>query len=504
MKTTKRFFIALLAVFSVIAGKAQVISVGEEDFAEGDIGYCFWSDTEVYVVNYAGNVLKTTKVEIPEVVTFENVDYTVIGIFDEAFQKFTRLQEVVLPATVEEIGEGAFTRCSLVEGVVHYTGLTKLTSINLENVKRIGANAFRASGFSSICLSENLEEIGANAFADCASLATVEVNTSVVATNVFSGCENLINVAFGSSVAEIATGLFANTGVSEVSLPSNLVSIGARAFLGTNIEAIEIPASVTTIGAQAFHGCADLKNVNFESSPTIGVSAFPSTASLNLTIKDKETFYNENPNTFDKITYAREFSSESYSSLILPFVPDQLDQMEVYQMAEKKDTVLVFKPVDEFVPGTPYMVRVLEGNDPISELTGTNAEIALSGNKNDIVAGDWHMIGQYERVVLKADSCYAAGFRNYYYATASNEFLYSEGKLAVSPFRAYIQAPKDEVAQVRMMIRSNDGVETEIDAAELEDVFAPAEDVYYDMNGCRVLAPVKGRMYIVNGKKMIF
>ena len=298
--------------------------------------------------------------------------------------------------------------------------------------------------------------------------------------------------------------MFANTGVSEVSLPSNLVSIGARAFLGTNIEAIEIPASVTTIGAQAFHGCADLKNVNFESSPTIGASAFPSTASLNLTIKDKETFYNENPNTFDKITYAREFSSESYSSLILPFVPDQLDQMEVYQMAEKKDDILVFKAVEEFIPGTPYMVKVQENGVPISELTGTNQEIAKSTQNSVVVAGDWRMIGQYERIVLKADSCYAAGLRNYYYATASNEFLYSEGKLAVSPFRAYIQAPKDEVAQVRMMIRNNNGVETEIDMVELEDVFTPAEEVYYDMNGCRVLAPVKGRMYIVNGKKMKF
>ena len=525
MKTTKRFFIALLAFFSVIAGKAQVIPVGEQDFAEENIGYCFWSDTEVYVVNYSGSVLTTKKVVIPEIVTKNDIDYTVVGIFDEAFQKYTQLEEVVLPPTVEEIGAGAFTRWSQTDGGGHYSGLSKLAAINLDNVKRIGANAFRgASALKSITLSSTMEEIGANAFdgaglisitlpstltnvgsaafANCISLEMLKLETSAIAANVFSGCENLVRVEFGTAVKEISDGLFANTGIAEVDLPLTLACIGARAFKGTEIKTITIPASVTEIKALAFDGCSNLLNVNFESSPKISDTAFPSTASLNLTIKDKEAFSDANGNTFSNITYERTFTSDKFATLILPFEPDQFDQLEVYKMRELNGNSLIFDAVEKFEPGTPYMVRVKEEFGAISELTGT--KVVPSKNGNTVKAGDWKMIGQYERIELNAEECAGKNIRNYYYKSEGNQFLYSEGTLGVSPFRAYIQAPIESAAQVRMMIRSNDGVETEIDAAELEDVFAPADDIYYDMNGCRVFAPVKGRMYIVNGKKVIF
>lgn len=45
-------------------------------------------------------------------------EYTIIGITDEAFQGESQIEEVIIPATVDYIGENAFNGCS---------GITKVT-----------------------------------------------------------------------------------------------------------------------------------------------------------------------------------------------------------------------------------------------------------------------------------------------------------------------------------------------------------------------------------------
>ena len=190
--------------------------------------------------------------------------------------------------------------------------------------------------------------------------------------------------------------------------------------------------------------------------------------------------------------------------MILPFVPEQIDLFDVYQLRENKENSLVFQVVNEFVPGTPYMVKVKEGYEDVEELTATDATITKSECDNRVEAGDWKMIGQYERIVLNAAEGKAKGVKYYYYKSADNGFYYSTGTLGVSPFRTYIEAPLNSSAQVRMMVRGFGGVETDIDVVELEDVLIPMVDAYYDLNGNPIQVPVEGKVYIVNGKKMIF
>lgn len=513
MEKTKRFLIALLSLFSVMTMQAQVaIPKGSEDFKDDTFGYVWASDTEniVRVCNYQKRaVTAVVELNIPGTVYCESegVECVVVGVSDGAFSNLLNLENVILPSTIKEIGAGAFTHVATTDdGSLFYSGLSKLTSINLDNVERIGANAFRASNLSSLTLSSTLKEVGANAFAECPSLESVMLETSAqLASSVFSGCSNLVTVEFGSSVTSIADGLFANTSIAEVSFPATLLNIGARAFQDTKVKNVNIPASVTEVKALAFDGCNLLENVYFLSNPKIADTAFPSTASLNLALKDKEDFTNVNENEFDNITYSREFTEGKFASLILPFVPDQFGtgELEVYKLSTGDENTLVFKEVEEFVPGTPYFVRATQN---IDALTGTdkNAKLAKSEQNNVVSAGDWEMIGQYERIVLSAADGASKGCKYYYYSTADECFYFSEGKLGVSPFRTYIKASVAAPAQMRMMVRRANGVETEIDMVELEDVLAPAVDAYYDLTGRRVLAPVEGQMYIVNGKKVIY
>ena len=391
------------------------------------------------------------------------------------------LKNVVLPTSANSIEASAFSGC------------TVLTSIDLSNITSIGVSAFSGCiGLESVDLS-NVTSIGSAAFQNCGDaesgkgLKTVKWpdGLTVFPASVFSGCATLSTISNLDNATEVGDFAFFNcTLLNGEHDFSALQSVGKDAFWGTSFAGVVVRSNLP-----------------------LGERAFPANMPLHLIIDDanKDAFAVGNENTFSNITYKRSFTHEKFATLILPFVPDQFgtEELEVFVLDEATEGALAFVPVKDFAPGTPYMVRAAEGVE-LTELTGTDQTIA-EGPKSVATTEGWSMNGTYIPSKLYAADKAESGRGYYYYASARGGFVFATVTLNVNPFRTYIEGPEYvEGSNVRMLIRSNDGVETEIDMVELEDVFTPAEEVYYDMNGCRVLAPVKGRMYIVNGKKMIF
>ena len=102
------------------------------DFYQDGIFYKFRGGSQVKVTyrdedynNYSGTVT------VPATVTYNNSNYTVMGIGDYAFRDCGNLTKVNLPATIDSIGSYAFTYCS------------KLTEIDIPNgVTYIADGAF--------------------------------------------------------------------------------------------------------------------------------------------------------------------------------------------------------------------------------------------------------------------------------------------------------------------------------------------------------------------------
>ena len=411
------------------------------------------------------------------------------------------LKNVYLPSSASVIGVSAFSGCA------------GLTSIDLTNIEAIGASAFSGCiGLTSIDLT-NIEAIGASAFSGCIGLTSVDLsNVTSIGASAFENCGDIKSkkglevVIWPEGLTVFPVSVFSGCAMlHSVSNLNKATEIGNYAFLNCSLLKgnFEFTNSLQYVGEDAFMG-TNFTSVVLKSNPSLNASAFPDAVALNLEIEDKMEFSDDNENTFDKITYKREFTSGKFASLILPFVPEQIDQFDVYKLRENKENSLVFQVVNEFVPGTPYMVKVKEGYEDVEELTATDATIKKSGCENRVEADGWKMIGQYERIELSADEGKVNGVKYYYYKSADNGFYYSTGTLGVSPFRTYIEAPLNSSAQVRMMVRGFGGVETDIDVVELEDVLIPTVDAYYDLNGNPVQVPVEGKVYIVNGKKMIF
>lgn len=136
---------------------------------------------------------------------------TVIGAYAFANDS-TRghLTEVILPSTVKEIGEFAFAN------------RVELTTVNLENVKTVGDQAFM--GCTGLDLDDNalssIETFGTASFAFTTSLKKANL----------------------SSAKEIYGSAFEHSGIESLTIPK-IAFIDAFAFAETQIKTVEIPAS---------------------------------------------------------------------------------------------------------------------------------------------------------------------------------------------------------------------------------------------------------------------
>ena len=111
----------------------------------------------------------TGSVVVPEMVTYESVEYSVTSIGNYAFSGCTGLTSVTIPNSVTSIGIVAFFSCS---------GLTSVTIPN--SVTSIGNGAFSyCSGLTSITIPNSVASIGNSAFYRCSRLTSVTIGSGV-------------------------------------------------------------------------------------------------------------------------------------------------------------------------------------------------------------------------------------------------------------------------------------------------------------------------------------
>lgn len=176
------------------------------------------------------------KVVIPNTVNFNENDYTVTAIYNEAFCQCTEVTEVVIGENVSIIGNKAFMNC---------------LSLN------------------SVTFPESVTYIGAQAFVNCSSLTSAELGNNITTLGVyaFSGT-GLTSIEIPQGLTAISEYAFsACTGLKEVTIPENITAIGGCAFAScTGLETVVMSDSVSTIGIMAFASCTSLTTVSLGSN----------------------------------------------------------------------------------------------------------------------------------------------------------------------------------------------------------------------------------------------
>ena len=257
----------------------------------------------------------------------------------------TSIKSVVLPKSLEKIGDGAFydlkglAEISIPENVTSIGNEafynTGLTSIDLPaNLKTIGRFAFSGTKLKKVVLPSRVETIGDHAFS-IESIESVHIPRSLKSISsysstasyiydsqwsnvawgegIFSGAKNLKTVTFEDGISEIISELFSGTGINKIDLPSSVTKIGSAAFAHSDLTTINLPPSLSEIQNFAFAN-TKLKEITIpDSVEKIGYGAFDSVETLdkvtlpaNLKEISSKTFYKTN---IAKITIPESVSS---------------------------------------------------------------------------------------------------------------------------------------------------------------------------------------------------
>lgn len=150
---------------------------------------------------------------------------------DNTIEEFQGVKKLVLPSTLEYIGDFAFKMCELEEIVIP------------GNVKEIGNDAFWACN--------NLKKV------------TIEDGVEKLGRALFRGCDNLETVILPKSVKEWNTECaFYNCNIKNITLPEEgMTTLGSGMFGGCPLEELIIPDCVTTMNYGVFIACENLKSV---------------------------------------------------------------------------------------------------------------------------------------------------------------------------------------------------------------------------------------------------
>ncbi len=362
------------------------------NFMVDDIYYSIPGDNNEVEVIWGGSsqALGTStyigEMTIPEMVTYEGVQYKVVGIGNNAFYRCS-LEAITLPASVTYISEQAFWDCSSLAkvefigeglnsiGYRGFTNCTSLTSINLPgSLASLGERCFENCGalpyinipakvsiipecsfencysLAEVSFAEGLDSIGYRAFYYCEKLTEINLPSTVTALgdNVFEDCRGITKVSLPegllsignytfyvcthltdmplpSSLERIGEGAFWSCAFTEMTIPDKITRIEYGTFDGCPLVNINLPEGLTYLGEEAFFACSELPSINLPESLTyIGEAAFANCTSLaEITI----------PGSVPSIKYQTFYLCSSLKKIVLSEGVERLEEKALYSCA---------------------------------------------------------------------------------------------------------------------------------------------------------------------------
>lgn len=200
--------------------------------------------------------------ELDELVIPESVD----SIGQYQFVGFS-MNTLVIPDEVTSIGYGAFQNCR------------ELTTVTYnKTLSTIGDYLFKGcSSLSEFIMPPTVTTIGDYSFSYCSSLRGINLsNITAIGTGVFSGCSALVKVTIPTGITALPDYLFQNCyGLQKVDFAGNLTSIGERVFQNCyTLNDMVLPSTVESIGEAAFRNCETMREFSFKELAITSISPY--------------------------------------------------------------------------------------------------------------------------------------------------------------------------------------------------------------------------------------
>jgi len=424
-------------------------------------GEHFWYKGIRYFLNYDGTASVTgfNEEEMDEDVVILShlpleTPYTVTSIADRAFQSgyFDReqwdwvytsagkIKSIVIPGTVKTIGEEAFYCCTTLKSVVLGNGIEK-----------IERDAFNSTGLIALEIPGSVKSIGYYAFSNNTGLKTVNIPGSVkkIGDFAFYSCTSLTNVTL-------------NEGVE---------LIGTWAFFYSAITSVSIPRSVKEIGINPFLGCYNLVSIQVESG---------------------NPYYDSRGNCNAIIETAKNKLITGCKYTVIPEDVSIIGEASFNNVAE-----------DLVIPNQVTIIgkEAFANSNNLTTLTiGKN--VSFIGAKNFVVTS-------YSVFKVKDVYCYA----KIPPSLGSDVFEYSSNYTSYAP-RVTLHVPASSIGLYKtadvwkdfkeILPLPDEGISTGLEAIDNGELTIDSSLPLYNLHGQLVSHPVKGQIYIQNGRKVKF
>ena len=275
MKSLAAVLSVMILLLSAVALSDSCSGEAGEEFEDGDFSYIVLNPTDVELWAY-DNDSTVADVVIGDEVVHDEHHYKITRV--TAWFTSDSIRTVTIHSNVEYIDEYSFhcnnlesfdvignTRFGVDDGVLY-----EMNGINLHRlikypsaragdsydvpatVVEIGTGAFSNSSVKTVTFHEGLIKIDTSAFYDCTEL-----------TNIRTG---VLDNTLPKSLSIIGNAAFNNCSkLSSISLPDELSFIGSRAFEESGLTELRIPYELDYIGEGAFMNCTKLTRFTSDS-----------------------------------------------------------------------------------------------------------------------------------------------------------------------------------------------------------------------------------------------
>lgn len=476
------------------------------------------------------------------------------SIGEAAFNHCDNLNEIIIPATLKNVGNYAFSAC----------GGKIVINCEIPDVLTSDERWFKSALFTEVEIGENVKKIGKYAFYEMLSLTKISLgrNVSKIGSYAFTGCSNLSEMYCNSATPPVCastafdedTKLFCDVFVPEGSLAQyqsenqwkEFRSIGSNPYIAQKHQLIykvdgnvyqtlemEEGATITAIDAPTregytFNGWTGFPTDMLMPDHDLIISGtFTETISTGATISvaDAVVFSSGGTVVYDELTYSRTFTNTNWQALYVPFsIP--IDSLSAHglQVAELNDThqwdfngdgVADSTRVEFFTltsgnteANNPYLIRATEPTT--LSLTLKDIEVKAA-EENSIECSStkqkFTFVGTYTGV--NGADMYN---HNYYGMSGGGLKRVSSTSVSLKPQRWYMKIENKNGSPVNYFAPSIrftvDGIdEEEEETSAIVDMCTESRNrhkAFYSLEGIRQnTAPTQRGMYVRQGKKLI-